>query len=199
MRGAPVWRRQTISMHASLIETCVASNGLTHEFPPQRQDKTRCLSSPGVYISQTSDQPIEEQKSFTCWWSCERLRRSSIVPVEGLHRTGPKPALVAPHPWLGLGVRGCSDVTLLTHVDGSLSSHARMSRPVKFFFFILTKGGHYFAFMMSTVCVCAHTKLKIDTHQQQLMFDLHAIINTAVTWTFEMRDKRESIFINTFN
>lgn len=92
------------------------------------------------------------------------------MPVEGLHRAGPESALVAPHPWLGLGVRGCSDVTLLTHVDGFLSSPARMSQPVKFFFCILTKGGHYFAFMISTVCV--HAKVKTDTHQQQLMFDL---------------------------
>lgn len=69
---------------------------------------------------------IQEQKSFTRWRSCKRLRWSSIVPVKGLHRTSPESALVAPHPWLGLGVRGCSDVTLLTHVDGLLSSHARM-------------------------------------------------------------------------
>lgn len=40
------------------------------------------------------------------------------MPVKGLCRTSPKATLVAPHPWLGLGVRGCSNITLLTHVDG---------------------------------------------------------------------------------
>lgn len=40
------------------------------------------------------------------------------MPVQGLRGAGSKPTLVAPHPGLCLGVRGCSDVTLLTHVDG---------------------------------------------------------------------------------
>lgn len=42
------------------------------------------------------------------------------MPVHGLRGagSGSKPALVAPHPGLCLGVRGCSDVTLLAHVDG---------------------------------------------------------------------------------
>lgn len=42
----------------------------------------------------------------------------SVVPVQGLRGTGSKPTLVAPHPGLRLGVRGCGDVTLLAHVDG---------------------------------------------------------------------------------
>lgn len=54
----------------------------------------------------------------TCWWSVEHLRRPPIVPIVWLCRTSSKSALVAPHPWLGLGVRGCSNITLLTHVDG---------------------------------------------------------------------------------
>lgn len=42
------------------------------------------------------------------------------MPVQGLpgSGSGSKPTLVAPHPGLCLGVRGCSDVTLLAHVDG---------------------------------------------------------------------------------
>lgn len=54
----------------------------------------------------------------TCGGSRERLRRTSVVPVQGLRGAGSKPTLVAPHPGLCLGVRGCSDVTLLAHVDG---------------------------------------------------------------------------------
>lgn len=46
------------------------------------------------------------------------LRVWSVVPVQGLRGTGSKPTLVAPHPGLRLGVRGCGDVTLLAHVDG---------------------------------------------------------------------------------
>lgn len=50
------------------------------------------------------------------------------MPIERLSRTGTKSTLVAPHPWLGLGVWGCSNITLLTHSDGMLlSSHARMN------------------------------------------------------------------------
>lgn len=59
-----------------------------------------------------------ESKSFTSRGSVEGLRWSSIVPVQGLWGAGPTSTLVAPHPWLGLGVWGCSHVTLLTHVDG---------------------------------------------------------------------------------
>lgn len=40
------------------------------------------------------------------------------MPIEGLWRTSSKSTLVASHPWLGLGVRRCSNITLLTHFDG---------------------------------------------------------------------------------
>lgn len=40
------------------------------------------------------------------------------MPVEGLRRTRSESTLICPHPWLGLGVRGCSDITLLTHDAG---------------------------------------------------------------------------------
>lgn len=64
----------------------------------------------------------------TCWWTVECLRRTPIVPIEGLCRSSSEPTLVAPHPGLGLGVRGCSNITLLTHLDGMLlSSHARIN------------------------------------------------------------------------
>ena len=56
---------------------------------------------------------------FTCRGSGEPLRRPTIVPVKGLRRTSSKSTLVAPHPGLGLGVRGSSHITLLTHVDGT--------------------------------------------------------------------------------
>lgn len=52
------------------------------------------------------------EKSFTWLW-----RWSSIMPIERLCWTRAKPTLVAPHPWLGLGVGGCSNITLLTHVE----------------------------------------------------------------------------------
>lgn len=52
----------------------------------------------------------------TCSRSCERLRRTSVVPVQGLCGSGSKSALVAPQSGLRLGVRGRSDVTLLTHL-----------------------------------------------------------------------------------
>lgn len=56
------------------------------------------------------------------------------MPVQGLGRTTPISTLVAPHPVLGLGVRGCSNITLLTHVDGTtvtvFSCQAESWRPV---------------------------------------------------------------------
>lgn len=61
---------------------------------------------------------IQVWKYFTCLWSGECLRWSPVVPIEGLCRTTPKSTLIAPHPWLGLGVWGCSNITLLTHFDG---------------------------------------------------------------------------------
>lgn len=41
------------------------------------------------------------------------------MPVERLCRTSSKSTLVAPHPRLGLRVRGCSNITLLAHFDGT--------------------------------------------------------------------------------
>lgn len=62
---------------------------------------------------------MQDTREFsTCWGSRERLRRTSIVPVQGLRGTGSKSTLIAPQPGLCLGVRRCSDVTLLTHVAG---------------------------------------------------------------------------------
>lgn len=52
------------------------------------------------------------EKSFTWLW-----RWWPIMPIERLCWTRAKPTLVAPHPWLGLGVGGCSNITLLTHVE----------------------------------------------------------------------------------
>lgn len=55
------------------------------------------------------------EKSFTRWW-----RRSSVMPIEWLCGTRAEPTLEAPHPWLGLGVGGCSNITLLAHVERSV-------------------------------------------------------------------------------
>lgn len=51
------------------------------------------------------------------------------MPVEGLRGSGSKSSLIAPQPGLGLGVRGCSDVTLLTHVAGAVCSCQGEAQP----------------------------------------------------------------------
>lgn len=53
---------------------------------------------------------------LTCRWS---LRWTPIMPVEGLHRARSESPLIGPHPWLSLGIRGCGNVTLLTHFAGT--------------------------------------------------------------------------------
>lgn len=55
----------------------------------------------------------------TCWWSIKSLRWSSIMSIEGLGRGSSKSTLVPPYSRLGLGVWGCSYVTLLAHSDGT--------------------------------------------------------------------------------
>lgn len=53
------------------------------------------------------------------------------MPVQRLRGTGPKPTLVAPHPGLCLGVRGCSDITLLAHVVAGFSCQDESQRPAE--------------------------------------------------------------------
>lgn len=53
------------------------------------------------------------------------------MAVQRLRGTGPKPTLVAPHPGLCLGVRGCSDVTLLAHVVAGFSCQDESQRPAE--------------------------------------------------------------------
>lgn len=53
------------------------------------------------------------------------------MPVQRLRGTRPKPTLVAPHPRLCLGVRGCSNVTLLAHVVAGFSCQDESQRPAE--------------------------------------------------------------------
>jgi len=69
------------------------------------------------------------RRTFTCRWGREGLLLAPVVPTIGV-LAGPRAEAgrVAPHPGLGLGVRRCGDITLLTHVAWlglSLSSHAQ--------------------------------------------------------------------------